>query len=390
MDMSSFLIGMQSRKWSGTECMKILHVNSYYSNRGFYKHLYERLIRDGVETTVYVPVPYSYHCDQDDKGDYTDIAPIYTQIDRLLYFSKQQKIWRDLNKRYDLREYDLIHAHSLFANGHTALKCYEALGIPYIVCVRGTDAQLFFRRMLHLRHVGIRIMLKAEIVVFLSSSYRDYVLSTYTQARYRDRIRQKSVVIPNGIDESWIENRKSRTRTKQDEIHLIATGEIKRNKNYLAAAHACEKLLEKNIRVQYTVVGPVVNKKYHKRLLRFEFVRYVPKTDRAGLINLYCSHDIFVLPSIHETFGLVYAEAMSQGLPVVYTRGEGFDGQFPDGEVGYAVDCRNPGEIAEKIVNILACYNKMSQNCTNKCKKFEWKKISDVYANLYYSIVLQR
>ena len=29
------------------------------------------------------------------------------------------------------------------------------------------------------------------------------------------------------------------------------------------------------------------------------------------------------MPSKHETFGLVYAEAMTQGLPVIYTKNEG-------------------------------------------------------------------
>lgn len=40
------------------------------------------------------------------------------------------------------------------------------------------------------------------------------------------------------------------------------------------------------------------------------------------------------MPSHKETFGLVYAEAMSQGLPIIYTKNQGFDGQFPDGYVG--------------------------------------------------------
>ena len=40
----------------------------------------------------------------------------------------------------------------------------------------------------------------------------------------------------------------------------------------------------------------------------------------------------FCLPSHAETFGLVYVEAMSQGLPIIY-EGQGFDKQFQDGEV---------------------------------------------------------
>lgn len=60
------------------------------------------------------------------------------------------------------------------------------------------------------------------------------------------------------------------------------------------------------------------------------------------------------MPSFTESFGLVYAEAMSQGLPVIYSKGQGFDGQFAEGVVGYHVDAHDPEELCENIIKMTA------------------------------------
>ncbi|HGK7332802.1 TPA: glycosyltransferase [Streptococcus suis] len=66
------------------------------------------------------------------------------------------------------------------------------------------------------------------------------------------------------------------------------------------------------------------------------------------------------MPSFHESFGLVYAEAMSQGMPVIYTRGQGFDGQFEEGVVGFSVDCIDEVEISNKIISIVKGFKFLS------------------------------
>ena len=76
------------------------------------------------------------------------------------------------------------------------------------------------------------------------------------------------------------------------------------------------------------------------------------------------------MPSKTETFGLVYAEAMSQGLPVIYTRGQGFDGQFEEGEVGYSVDCKDKKEISMKIIDIINNYDVISRNAINLVDRY--------------------
>ena len=100
-------------------------------------------------------------------------------------------------------------------------------------------------------------------------------------------------------------------------------------------------------------------------------------------VEIYRENDIFVMPSITETFGLVYPEAMSQGLPLIYTRGQGFDGQLEDGKVGYSVDCDNPKEIAERIVDITKEYNQLSSNSIANCNRFSWNNIIDSYEKIY-------
>ena len=78
---------------------------------------------------------------------------------------------------------------------------------------------------------------------------------------------------------------------------------------------------------------------------------------------------------------------MLQSLPVIYSLGQGFDGQFKEGEVGYHVDKLNPDDIQDKILKIIENYDEISKRCYEKFTKFDWKKISKKYIDLYSKIV---
>ena len=93
------------------------------------------------------------------------------------------------------------------------------------------------------------------------------------------------------------------------------------------------------------------------------------------------------MPSYYETFGLVYPEAMSQGLPVIYSKNQGFDGQFEEGYIGYRVDPHDPLDIAEKINKIVENYSELSQNAIQAYKKFSWDILAEEYIAIYKSIV---
>jgi glycosyltransferase involved in cell wall biosynthesis len=59
-----------------------------------------------------------------------------------------------------------------------------------------------------------------------------------------------------------------------------------------------------------------------------------------------------VLPSLNETFGMVYVEALFSGIPVIYTAGTAIDGYLDGLDVGIAVPPRNVVQICAALLDI--------------------------------------
>jgi phosphatidylinositol alpha-1,6-mannosyltransferase len=76
------------------------------------------------------------------------------------------------------------------------------------------------------------------------------------------------------------------------------------------------------------------------------FLGYVPEAD---LPDLYRLADLFVMPSSHEGFGIVYLEAAACGLRVVGGIGGGSADAIPDARIGVTVDPGDGGALAAAI-----------------------------------------
>lgn len=368
--------------------MKILHINSYYSAGKFYKNLYNQQVKDGLDIDVFVPVNNSFQQGDFDYGEYTTISENHNKFDRYIFHIKHHKILKDITKKYDINKYSLIHAHSLFSNGYVAMKVKEQFGVPYIVAVRNTDFYLFLKKMIHLRKMGIEILKNADKLVFLSKAYRDAVIKEYVPESIQKNLFDKSEVIPNCIDEFWFDNIGIPKRIRSNnEIKLLQIGDINRNKNIETTVKAIELLINKGYKVKLDVVGKVKDQKVFDVIKDMYFVNYLGYKSKEELIQIYRDNDIFILPSIHETFGLVYAEALSQGLPVIYTSGQGFDGQFQDGEVGYCVNCYDYEEISNKVLEIITKYETISSKAVNGVQKFKWDNIAKDYLDVYNNVL---
>ena len=61
--------------------------------------------------------------------------------------------------------------------------------------------------------------------------------------------------------------------------------------------------------------------------------------------------DIFILPSINETFGMVYLEAMASGCVTVGLKGDGIDGIIKNSENGYLCELNNIEKTLSEILN---------------------------------------
>ncbi len=71
------------------------------------------------------------------------------------------------------------------------------------------------------------------------------------------------------------------------------------------------------------------------------------------LSSLYQNCDLFVAPSLYESFGLIYLEAMNYAKPVIGCRAGGIPEVVDDGVTGRLVDPNSPKQLAEAIVTLL-------------------------------------
>lgn len=364
--------------------MQILHINSYYGGGMLYKNIYDRQVKNDIPIDVYVPIPFTTDLSHLQLGDYTTVRKNHHKFDRYLFYVKHQKIYKDLVKNFDMQKYSIAHAHTLFSNGYIALQTKKKFGIPYVVAVRNTDVNQFFKKRVFLRKLGVEILKEAESIIFLSDPYKNIVMEKYVPQKDRETIMEKSIIIPNGIDEFWFNNLgKPKSLSQPQCINAVFVGAVNNNKNLLTSAKALETLQGRGFNVNFTVVGKISNEQVFEELMKFSFVNYLKPLPKERLIEIYRSNDIFIMPSLTETFGLVYPEAMSQGLPLIYSKGQGFDGQFHEGKVGYHVDARDPTMIADRIIDIMKNYEDISKNCLYLVDNFNWDKLLSQYDDVY-------
>src|SRR5439155_13205221 len=74
---------------------------------------------------------------------------------------------------------------------------------------------------------------------------------------------------------------------------------------------------------------------------------------RPKLAVEYVSADCFCLPTVQEGFGLVFAEAMAAGLPVVACRAAAVPEIVEEGRTGMLVTPRRPDELATAMETVL-------------------------------------
>lgn len=82
-------------------------------------------------------------------------------------------------------------------------------------------------------------------------------------------------------------------------------------------------------------------------------IRYVKRPDQDALVALYQHACVFALPSDEEGFGVVIAEAMACGVPVVSTRSGGPDGIIKDGVDGYLVPLDSADLLGHRLQILL-------------------------------------
>ncbi len=367
--------------------MNILYVSHNYES--VQQHLYEDLKK--VVTNIYLayyPLSNSVsQCHNKSTDGVTRFNSIIKVKGFIFYKLYLQRISQKCIKYYKETPLDIVHGNMLFCDGYICRKIAKKKRIPYCISVRDTDINTrFLWKIPWLKRMGLKNIADAAAIFFLSPSYRDKLLKK-VPPEYKEIITSKSYIVPNGIDEFYISNIYNKeTLADKNKVRLIFVGKISKRKNLETTVAACEILKSRGIDAELKVVGTVVDREYEGLMRNTPCIEYCGKCEKEQVMEHLRNADIFVMPSHTETFGLVYLEAMTQGLPVIYTRGQGFDGQFKEGTVGFAVSDKSPEEIAEKVIAIMNNYEEMSRNASALSSKYSWGKVANRFVDIYRKI----
>jgi glycosyltransferase involved in cell wall biosynthesis len=367
--------------------MKILHISYDYFNTSVYKNLFRFL---NVKNNITCVVPLEL--DQKNKLNIVEsdnIIPIF--YGRPRPYSVQvnaKKYLKIIDDKIDLSKYKLIHAHFTLNDGLIALKLKKLKGIPYVISVRASCIMNLKRKLAFHNYITVLLVLiKSKAIFFQTKSVLNELLIN-TPLPFRKIIKKKYHIVHNGIDDFWHENSFKRNyEFDAREFTIITASSIEKNKNLINVAKAIGRLNSNGYKIKYSIAGIVKEKKILQRLKTFDFITYLGDLDKFKLRDAYRNSDIFIMLSHRETFGLVYAEAMSQGLPVIYTKGQGFDCQFEEGLVGLHSSSINLLEIKKVILQVAENHKSMSTNASKLVSKFNWKSIAKKYKLIYSELL---
>ena len=205
---------------------------------------------------------------------------------------------------------------------------------------------------------------------------------------YLKEFDNKVEFIPNGISEDWF-NTKPNLIKNNKSITVLYVGDLSKNKNIRHTVSAVENLNNslQDIPVKLIIVGEKGSQKDIKFYEKHPLVEYKGRIDNLNdLKDLYASANVFCMPSIHETFGLVYIESLSQGTPVIYTKGQAIDGLIDDTRIALSVSGNDVNETC-KAIKSLSLYPEPSLCIETAKRYFQLSNVVDKHFKIYNGIL---
>ena len=366
--------------------MKVLHISNDFCLTKVHSMLYQELDRMGVEQTVFNPVRDTALVGRNRfEGEHTEIiyAHVVKPWHKYAYHLKRRHVYNEMLKRIRPQKYSLAHATTLLTDGGLAYQLYRQYGIPYIVAVRNTDVNEFLKFMPHTWMAARRILLNAKKIVFINKGLRDDLVRHPAIRGIASKIEEKFILLPNGINDYYLDH----ISHEQHIGHgIVYVGRFSTRKNVVRLAKAVLRLRERPQFADCTLTlvggGRASTNEMERMIADYpEVFRFIePITEPSKMCEVFAQARIFAMPSLHETFGLVYIEALTQNLPVLYTHGQGVDGLLPP-SAGTAVNPYSIDDIANGLATLLA--SEQAGNQGVDFEQFRWSRIAEKYMKLY-------
>jgi glycosyltransferase involved in cell wall biosynthesis len=296
-------------------------------------------------------------------------------LDQRIKIKVFQKIFKKYVEKHGIP--DIVHLHS-FGAGELALYLKNNYNIPYTVTEHSTV----------LATKAIRHKLENFCKKVYSNSSFNIAVSRKYANLLEEKFQIKFEFIPNFVNSEFF---KFFPKKDKNEFVFINVAFLNKRKGQDMLVKAFYRAFKDIHSVKLIIAGdgPEYNnlRNLIKSLNMENRIILFGKVDRNQVMKLMSSSDAFVLSSYYETFGVVLAEALAVGLPVVSTKCGGPESIITNNKVGILTDISEL-DLAEGMYNLYINRDKFD---TNYIKTFAYDNFSSntvvkKYLDIYYKI----
>jgi 1,2-diacylglycerol 3-alpha-glucosyltransferase len=287
-------------------------------------------------------------------GSYHSDPPWVKRIPSILRFTRHGNHmavpWRqEQHIRFLVQEYkpDIIHTHHPFLLGASALKVAKELGIPIVF----THHTLYEAYVHHVPLPGVimRPFIKKRVMNYCKRVDRVIAPSLPIAHMLQEYGIFNAAVIPSGVRSTLLTEEIMATPNHVNT--LLVVSRFAQEKNLMAIFDAYAQLPQNRYTLIFAGYGPegVALRRYAYDTLGLseQYVRIIYRPCEETLKRLYASAHLFLFASPSDTQGLVLAEAMTHGVPVIALDGPGQRAIIQEAQNGFIVDSSQA--MAEKI-----------------------------------------
>ena len=293
----------------------------------------------------------------------------------------------------ELNKFDIIHLNEFRSFQSIIVHRYaKRYGIPYVVQAHGSLPRIMTKQKLKQIYDilwGYRLLRDASKVIALTQIEAEQYKSMGVSP-------DKIEIVPNGIDLAEFGNLPQRGefrkkwRINKNQKIVLFLSRIHKIKGPDLLAKAFAELSKEIEDAKLVIAGPddgylPMLKKLIKELKIEEKVLFTGPLYGKEKLEAYVDADVYVLPSIYETFPIAVLEACACGTPVVVTDRCGIANVI-DGEAGLVVPY-DKEQLQQALLHMLDD-DKIRLRFGEKgkllmCEKFDWGKIAEQVEDLY-------
>ena len=283
------------------------------------------------------------------------------------------RLWRD-------QRLDVVHAHWWIPAGLSAWLA----GRPYVVTLHGSDVALL-ERSRPARLVARRVLHRAARVTAVSSYLAERAARAVRLAPGR------ILVQPMPLDTQAF------TRTSRGGGGIVTVGRLTSQKRIHLLLEALVELRARGRTLTLTVIGdgparPALERRVAELGIAGQ-VRFLGEVPPERVANAVGDADVFVFPAVGEGLGLVAAEALLLGVPVVAARdGGGVTDIVPETGAGRLVspDAREIARAIEQLASDPESRRLAAAAGVALRRRFEPAVVAERFEALYAEVAAQR